>query len=109
MGFRHFIFANAMVSFEQLISSYPGPLEIVSILVSDKKSCKHPRKRYWLCLKVMIQFLVLALQCPDPHFKKRHQKRRVVQKPLVNSILQNLKPGGKVKSSRLPTLPFVLT
>ncbi|CAL9230676.1 unnamed protein product [Arabidopsis halleri] len=62
----HFIFANAMVSFEQLISSYPGPLEIVSIL------------------------------CPDPHFKKRHQKRRVVQKPLVNSILQNLKPGGKI-------------
>lgn len=36
------------------------------------------------------------MQCPDPHFKKRHQKRRVVQKPLVNSILQNLKPGGKV-------------
>ncbi|XP_010492727.1 PREDICTED: uncharacterized protein LOC104770076 [Camelina sativa] len=62
----HFIFANAMVSFEQLITSYPGPLEIVSIL------------------------------CPDPHFKKRHQKRRVVQKPLVNSILQNLKPGGKI-------------
>ncbi|CAH2072503.1 unnamed protein product [Thlaspi arvense] len=62
----HFIFANAMVSFEQLISSYPGPLELVSIL------------------------------CPDPHFKKRHQKRRVVQKPLVHSILQNLKPGGKI-------------
>ncbi|EOA21200.1 hypothetical protein CARUB_v10001547mg [Capsella rubella] len=62
----HFIFANAMVSFEQLITSYPGPLEIVSIL------------------------------CPDPHFKKRHQKRRVVQKPLVNSIIQNLKPGGKI-------------
>ncbi|KFK25990.1 trna (guanine-n -)-methyltransferase-like [Arabis alpina] len=62
----HFIFANAMVSFEQLISSYPGPLEFVSIL------------------------------CPDPHFKKRHQKRRVVQKPLVNSIVQNLIPGGKI-------------
>ncbi|KAL0735659.1 hypothetical protein Bca4012_011869 [Brassica carinata] len=63
----HFIFANAMVSFDQLISSYPGPLEFVSIL------------------------------CPDPHFKKRHHKRRVVQKPLVDSILQNLKPGGKVR------------
>ncbi|RID41861.1 hypothetical protein BRARA_J01788 [Brassica rapa] len=62
----HFIFANAMVSFDQLISSYPGPLEFVSIL------------------------------CPDPHFKKRHHKRRVVQKPLVDSILQNLKPGGKI-------------
>ncbi|KAF2539945.1 hypothetical protein F2Q68_00022555 [Brassica cretica] len=63
----HFIFANAMVSFDQLISNYPGPLEFVSIL------------------------------CPDPHFKKRHHKRRVVQKPLVDSILKNLKPGGKVR------------
>ncbi|CAN8300347.1 unnamed protein product [Cochlearia groenlandica] len=62
----HFKFANATVSFEQLITSYPGPLEFVSIL------------------------------CPDPHFKKRHQKRRVVQKPLVDSILRNLKPGGKI-------------
>ncbi|KAH0860610.1 hypothetical protein HID58_088871 [Brassica napus] len=63
----HFIFANAMVSFDHLISSYRGPLEFVSIL------------------------------CPDPHFKKRHHKRRVVQKPLVDSILKNLKPGGKVR------------
>ncbi|CAF1781243.1 unnamed protein product [Brassica napus] len=62
----HFIFANAMVSFDHLISSYRGPLEFVSIL------------------------------CPDPHFKKRHHKRRVVQKPLVDSILKNLKPGGKI-------------
>jgi len=52
-----------------------------------------------LCLEMMIQLFLfwrVKMQCPDPHFKKRHQKRRVVQKPLVNSILQNLKPGGKV-------------
>ncbi|XVF42730.1 hypothetical protein PTKIN_Ptkin01aG0387300 [Pterospermum kingtungense] len=62
----HFIFANASISFKQLVSSYPGPLMLVSIL------------------------------CPDPHFKKRHHKRRVVQKPLVDSILTSLMPGGKV-------------
>ncbi|XP_031406779.1 uncharacterized protein LOC116215275 isoform X2 [Punica granatum] len=62
----HFLFANASVSFNNLISSYPGPLAMVSIL------------------------------CPDPHFKKRHHKRRVVQKPLVDSILCSLAPGGKV-------------
>ncbi|OMO95186.1 tRNA (guanine-N-7) methyltransferase, partial [Corchorus capsularis] len=62
----HFIFANATVSFKHLISTYPGPLMLVSIL------------------------------CPDPHFKKRHHKRRVVQKPLVDSILSSLMPGGKV-------------
>ncbi|KAK8690027.1 hypothetical protein V6N13_088732 [Hibiscus sabdariffa] len=62
----HFIFANAAVSFRQLVSAYAGPLMLVSIL------------------------------CPDPHFKKRHQKRRVVQKPLVDSILTSLLPDGKV-------------
>ncbi|XWS58632.1 hypothetical protein CRYUN_Cryun08bG0051500 [Craigia yunnanensis] len=62
----HFVFANATISFKQLVSIYPGPLMLVSIL------------------------------CPDPHFKKRHHKRRVVQKPLVDSILTSLIPGGKV-------------
>lgn len=62
----HFLFANATVSFKHIISTYPGPLVLVSIL------------------------------CPDPHFKKKHQKRRVVQKPLVDSILDCLAPGGKV-------------
>ncbi|XAR63357.1 tRNA (guanine(46)-N(7))-methyltransferase [Bertholletia excelsa] len=62
----HFIFANATVSFKQLVSTYPGPLMHVSIL------------------------------CPDPHFKKKYHKRRVVQKPLVESILDNLSAGGKV-------------
>lgn len=62
----HFMFANATVSFQQLVSSYPGPLLLVSIL------------------------------CPDPHFKKRHYKRRVLQKPLVDSIVNNLTSGGQV-------------
>ncbi|XP_021735573.1 uncharacterized protein LOC110702195 [Chenopodium quinoa] len=62
----HFMFANATTSFQQLASSYPGPLVLVSIL------------------------------CPDPHFKKRHHKRRVLQKPLVDSILDNLTSGGQV-------------
>ncbi|XP_050225484.1 uncharacterized protein LOC126674966 [Mercurialis annua] len=62
----HFLFANASVSFRQLVLDYPGPLTFVSIL------------------------------CPDPHFKQRHHKRRVVQKALVDSILDNLVPGGKV-------------
>ncbi|GKV47578.1 hypothetical protein SLEP1_g54470 [Rubroshorea leprosula] len=62
----HFVFANASVSFEQLVCTYPGPLMLVSIL------------------------------CPDPHFKKRHHKRRVVQKPIVDLIINRLMPGGKV-------------
>ncbi|XP_058000369.1 uncharacterized protein LOC110651111 isoform X2 [Hevea brasiliensis] len=66
LGNIHFLFANATVSFRQLVLEYPGPLMFVSIL------------------------------CPDPHFKKRHHKRRVVQKLLVDCIISNLLPGGKV-------------
>ncbi|KAI3709830.1 hypothetical protein L2E82_39597 [Cichorium intybus] len=62
----HFVFANATISFKQLISTYPGPLMLVSIL------------------------------CPDPHFKKRHHKRRIVQQPLVEAITDGLMPGGQV-------------
>ncbi|KAL4024572.1 hypothetical protein IC575_012936 [Cucumis melo] len=54
------------LGFSNIISSYPGPLLLVSIL------------------------------CPDPHFKKRHHKRRVLQKPLVESIVDSLMPGGQV-------------
>ncbi|XP_058205552.1 uncharacterized protein LOC131319353 isoform X2 [Rhododendron vialii] len=61
----HFIFANATVSFKELVSTYPGPLVLVSIL------------------------------CPDPHFKKKYHKRRVVQKHLVESIVDCLMPGGQ--------------
>ncbi|KAL6884609.1 hypothetical protein ACP4OV_010545 [Aristida adscensionis] len=50
----YFMYANATVSFEQIVSSYPGPLSLVTIL------------------------------CPDPHFKKRHHKRRVLQPSLVD-------------------------
>ncbi|KAK1420296.1 hypothetical protein QVD17_21777 [Tagetes erecta] len=62
----HFLFANASISFKQLISTYPGPLMFVSIL------------------------------CPDPHFKKRHHKRRILQKPLAEAIVDGLMPGGQV-------------
>ncbi|KQK08215.1 hypothetical protein BRADI_2g40507v3 [Brachypodium distachyon] len=68
LGLRnvYFMFANATVSFEQIVSSYPGPLLLVSIL------------------------------CPDPHFKKKHHKRRVLQTQLVDSITKNLCLGGRV-------------
>uniref|UniRef100_A0A0E0C395 tRNA (guanine(46)-N(7))-methyltransferase n=1 Tax=Oryza meridionalis TaxID=40149 RepID=A0A0E0C395_9ORYZ len=68
LGLRnvYFMFANATVSFNQIVSSYPGPLSLVSIL------------------------------CPDPHFKKRHHKRRVLQPQLVDSITKNLCLGGRV-------------
>ncbi|KAF0916676.1 hypothetical protein E2562_010525 [Oryza meyeriana var. granulata] len=68
LGLRnvYFMFANATVSFDQIVWSYPGPLSLVTIL------------------------------CPDPHFKKRHHKRRVLQPQLVDSITKNLCLSGRV-------------
>jgi tRNA (guanine-N7-)-methyltransferase len=63
----HFLFGNANTSLADLLTSLPkGTLQQVSI------------------------------QFPDPWFKKRHQKRRVVQPELVQSLAQHLPPGGRV-------------
>mmetsp|Transcript_15948 Transcript_15948/g.44534 ORF Transcript_15948/g.44534 Transcript_15948/m.44534 type:complete len:336 (-) Transcript_15948:24-1031(-) len=62
----YFTNANGTVSVDSILSSYPGELQLVTI------------------------------QFPDPHFKKRHHKRRIVQPRLVDAIAKNLSPGGKV-------------
>eukprot|EP00752_Nemacystus_decipiens_P016305 g14581.t1 len=36
----------------------------------------------------------ICIQFPDPHFKARHYKRRVVQPELVTCIEKHLRPGG---------------
>lgn len=62
----HFVTANATVAFKSLLATYPGPLTYVSIL------------------------------CPDPQFKRKHRKRRIVQKELVEAVIYYLKPGGGI-------------
>eukprot|EP00891_Asterochloris_glomerata_P008848 jgi/Astpho2/8848/fgenesh1_pg.00129_%23_34_t len=61
-GRVHFHTANATVSLDSMLSSYPGPLQLF----------------------------------PDPHFKKKHKKRRVVQPQLIEAIDRRLAPGGLV-------------
>ena len=62
----HFVFCNANNSLRSLLENCPSKLKCVSI------------------------------QFPDPWFKKRHQKRRVVQPALVNVIADLMVTGGKV-------------
>jgi tRNA (guanine-N7-)-methyltransferase len=61
-----FVLANATVSVEHMLRSFPGPLSLVTI------------------------------QFPDPHFKRRHHKRRVVQPQLVAAIKALVPQGGRV-------------
>ncbi|MGD1908695.1 MAG: tRNA (guanosine(46)-N7)-methyltransferase TrmB [Leptolyngbyaceae cyanobacterium] len=63
----HFIFCNANTALKDVLTSLPaGRLRRVSI------------------------------QFPDPWFKKRHQKRRVVQPELVALLAETLPQGGEV-------------
>lgn len=64
----HLMFCNANISLAQLLASWGeyNPLQQVSI------------------------------QFPDPWFKKRHQKRRVLQPELVSTLAQFLPTGGRI-------------
>jgi tRNA (guanine-N7-)-methyltransferase len=35
-------------------------------------------------------------QYPDPHFKKRNHKRRIIQPNVVTEVLELLQPGARV-------------
>jgi hypothetical protein len=56
----------AQVNYERLLSNYPGPISMTMI------------------------------QCPDPQFKTRLHKRRIVQPGLAEAIARMTAPGGLV-------------
>ena len=39
---------------------------------------------------------LVTIQFPDPHFKNRHHKRRVVQSALVRAVAEGLPTGARV-------------
>ncbi|XP_020084507.1 uncharacterized protein LOC109707563 isoform X2 [Ananas comosus] len=62
----HFISANATSTFRSIVSSYPGDLVLV------------------------------AIQCPNPDFNKEEHRWRMVQRILVEAIIDLLVTSGKV-------------
>lgn len=61
-----FLLANATLFLYQILDSYPAPIDLITI------------------------------QYPDPQFKRRHRKRRIVQPSLVDAAARRLAPGGRV-------------
>lgn len=62
----HYLFGNINSSASVLLSSLPGDMQTISI------------------------------QFPDPWFKKKHNKRRVVQPELVTALVDRASNGGKI-------------
>lgn len=63
----HYVFCNAMLWLDRLLDQIPpGILRAVTI------------------------------QFPDPWFKKRHAKRRMVNSELIGAVLDKLAPGGRI-------------
>ena len=61
-GSRHFMFANATISFKELVSAYPGPLMLVSILVSYSLSWSSLLSRFsYLCFCSHVTYFIIML------------------------------------------------
>lgn len=109
IGCAHGIFALNMAQQESRVN-FLG-IEIREVLV-DKANCQRDElgltNLHYLFGNVNYDFAVLldsvprgvlqqvTIQFPDPWFKKRHNKRRVVQPELVNTLSRYLVPGGLV-------------
>jgi tRNA (guanine-N7-)-methyltransferase len=63
----HYRFCNAMLVLDKLLEKIPGGV-----------------------LKAV------TIQFPDPWFKKKHAKRRMVNRELVNTVTQKLAKGGRI-------------
>ena len=67
LGNVHYAFANAMLYLDELLKNIPdGQLQAVTI------------------------------QFPDPWFKKRHAKRRMVNEELVDAVVEKLADSGRI-------------
>lgn len=70
----HFLSCNANVDLENILSSITRPQKTSNSSKID----------------------MVCLQFPDPHFKKKHKKRRVVNSELVETIARHLEYGAQV-------------
>lgn len=70
-------------------SSIPHPLENLHYLWGNANQGLEP-------LLAPFPLQVITIQFPDPWFKRRHQKRRLVQPELVQTLVNCLEPGGYI-------------
>src|SRR6478752_1385545 len=67
LGNLHYVFCNAMLWLDHLIKDIPADV-----------------------------LQMVTVQFPDPWFKKKHAKRRMVNSELIKSVVEKLATGGKI-------------
>ena len=82
-GSLYYVSCNANVDLERILGQYTGSLTKDGEVIPEDE-----RKGGKLDL-VSIQF-------PDPHFKKAHEKRRVVNPIFVNTLAKFMLPGSTI-------------
>ncbi|MFN9622002.1 MAG: tRNA (guanosine(46)-N7)-methyltransferase TrmB [Cyanobacteriota bacterium] len=80
---------------------------LVQAAEADRQAAALPNLRFlfananvslpdWLALLPPGRLVLVTLQFPDPWFKTRHQKRRVLQPPLLRALAAALAPGTEL-------------
>ena len=94
LGNAAFFAANANVNLDALLSgaAETGQLQSVSIQYACKPTAT--ASLFYSLALTHARCVLLLRRFPDPWFKKRHVKRRVVQPALIQTIASHLPPGG---------------
>lgn len=80
-GHLDFVGCNANVDLDRLLTLFTEAVETPSSPSSSSSSCN---------------LQMVCVQFPDPHFKVRHAKRRVVTPELVQTLAKFMPPGATV-------------
>ena len=100
VSFQH---ANATVSLASMLASYPGQLQLATIqarfIPANKMISWLPSSDPKHCTALINNDAIM--QFPDPHFKMRHKKRRIVQPQLIAALAELMPSQGKPRSLSL--------
>ena len=90
VSFQH---ANATVSLASMLATYPGQLQLATIQARFTTISWLPCSNPWDCTTLFSNDPIM--QFPDPHFKMRHKKRRIVQPQLIAALAELMPSQGK--------------
>eukprot|EP00816_Leptocylindrus_hargravesii_P010136 CAMPEP_0196818118 /NCGR_PEP_ID=MMETSP1362-20130617/64062_1 /TAXON_ID=163516 /ORGANISM="Leptocylindrus danicus, Strain CCMP1856" /LENGTH=331 /DNA_ID=CAMNT_0042196069 /DNA_START=112 /DNA_END=1104 /DNA_ORIENTATION=- len=95
-GIVHYVSCNANVDLERILGQYTGKIK--------RENGDHPT-----IASVGGKISLVSIQFPDPHFKKSHEKRRVVNPLFVDTLAKHMETGSQIflQSDVKPVLDYM--